>query len=104
MNNLIKDFRTISINNSVDNLCDILENSNIEYDEYKELKNDTYDNLNVTIERYHRYIKYINTWEIYDIHDLILEYLSQNIKCKSLSRQIDNELLKIIDTDTDTDN
>lgn len=101
MNTLLKNFKTISINNNIDNLCDILENSSVEYDEYQELEEDNYDDINVTIERYQRYIRYMNIWEVNGvcylyIYHLISEFINRNVKCDPLSYKIDNELIKMI--------
>ena len=85
----------------MDDLCNILNNSNIEYDERKELEDDTYEDLSVTIERYNRYIAHIDIWELdsicyVHIYRLICKFLNNNIKCESLSKQIDIELIKMI--------
>ena len=103
MDFLCKKLKKSTIKNDLDSLCDILNISNIEYDEFKELEN-TYNNpqvkLTITIERYERYIKNIDIWVINNISylyikDLILDFL--NNPSYEKSRIIDCEILSMLD-------
>lgn len=103
MNELSNIINKLSIDINIDNLSNILEKSNIEYDEIFELKqsiNNNIYNYNITYERYERYIRGITIWEINDISynyikEMILEYLN-TYDNKSLAIQIDKELLNMI--------
>jgi hypothetical protein len=85
MNQLVNDFQHHSISNTseIESLCNQMINSDIEYDERREL----YDFLELkkagvkvirqTDERYSRYLKGIDIWEI---DGESYEYIRENIK------------------------
>lgn len=93
--------------NNIDSLCNQLLYSQIEYDEFQELKNSLNAdfNINNTIERYHRYIRCITIWKVNDvcfehIKDLILEFLNNKeaFTLVVLSRKIDTELIYMLNS------